>query len=371
MALELRIAGPGLDVARRLEPGEPPLTLGRDADCTVCLPDPNRNVSRRHLSVWNEGGQLHFHVLSVVNGVEMPFGDAPPGARGVLPIGGTLKIAEYSLTVEAAAGANRGDADPWSVFDRDAAGKAPEQLPATGGAGAVARAEADPFGDWGFETTFGADMPGAGGLQASGLVMAADISAFYRGLGLEPAKVGALSQGELESIGRLVRMAMLGVMELHRSVEGAKQDLHAEDRTLLASQEKNPLKEENWPEETVLRYLFGGRVASVGFVGPERAVRDLIADLLVHEKATVIAARAVVEGALREFEPEGLKTRLLGGGAKLFESARAWDAYARHYGEHKGDDLARWAQQLLHKYFTEAYVRESVRVKRDTAARPR
>ena len=119
MVLELRIAGPGLDISRLLQPGEPELILGRDADCGVCLPDPQRNVSRRHLAVWNEEGVLHFRVLSVVNGVEMPFGEAPPGARGVLPEGQQLRLADYSLSVgprqdlpvEAA------EADPWAVFD--------------------------------------------------------------------------------------------------------------------------------------------------------------------------------------------------------------------------------------------------------------
>jgi predicted component of type VI protein secretion system len=356
MALELRIAGPGLDVARRLEPGQPPLVLGRDAECAVCLPDPQRNVSRRHLSVWNEGNELHFHVLSVVNGVDMPFGEAPPGARGVLPIGQTLKIAEYSLTVEAAAGADKEDADPWAALDKAASMTTPLRV-------APMKGEADPFGDWGFETTFGADMPGAGGLQASGLQMAEDISAFYRGLGLDPAKVGALSQGELEAIGRLVRQALVGVMDMHRTTAGLKKDLRAEDRTMLAPKEKNPLKESGWDDDTVLQYLFGGRVASVGFIGPERAMRELMADLQIHEKATAAAARAAVEGTLAEFEPEALKGRLLGGGARLFESARAWDAFARHYGEQKGADAGAWAQRLMDKYFTEAYVRETVRAK--------
>ena len=58
MALELRIAGPGLDLSRRLQSGDPALILGRDADSSVCLPDPERNVSRRHLSVWNDDEQL-------------------------------------------------------------------------------------------------------------------------------------------------------------------------------------------------------------------------------------------------------------------------------------------------------------------------
>jgi predicted component of type VI protein secretion system len=72
-------------VTRRLEEGAGELVLGRDVDCGVCLPDPQRNVSRRHLAVWVEAGELHFQVLSEINGIDMWFGEAPPGARGVCP----------------------------------------------------------------------------------------------------------------------------------------------------------------------------------------------------------------------------------------------------------------------------------------------
>jgi len=373
MALELRIDGPGLQTLRRLEVGDPPLVLGRDAECAVCLPDPERNVSRRHLSVWNEGDQLHFHVLSVVNGVDMPFGEAPPGARGVLPAGQQLKLAAYTVAVEAAAAPAPEPADPWAVFDRESSGIAPVppgvRAPNGAPAGAAAANEPDPFGDWGFETTFGADLPGAGGLQASGLGAAQDLAPFFRGLGLDAAKVGALSEGELESIGRLVRTALLGLCALHARASGGKQDMRAEDRTMLAAlKDNNPLRKSGWPEETLLRYLFGGRAASVGFIGPERAVREVVADLLAHEAAAVVAARAAVEGTLREFDPETLKGRLLGGGARLFESARAWDAFAKDF-EQQAADIERWVQRLLDKHYAEAYVRESQRVKRDTPPR--
>lgn len=357
MALELRIAGPGLDVVRRVERGDPPLVLGRGTECTVCLPDPQRNVSRRHLSVWSEDDELHFQVLSIVNGVQTAAGELPPGASGVLRPGEELWLAAYSLTVQAAPGDERAGADPWAVLDRGASGGA-----------APPSSEPDPFGDWGFQTTFGADIPSGGGLQASGLAVAQDISSFFAGLGLDPAQMGPLSQGELEAIGRTVRTALLGVLELHRSARGSKQALRAEDRTLLAQPvQANPLKEADWPPEAMLRYLCGGRAASAAFLSPERAVREVVGELLVHEKATAVAARAVVEAVLREFAPDALKEQLLVGGARLFESARAWDAYARHYSEQQ-DDLARWAQRLLDKHFTEAYVRESERLKREPPA---
>jgi predicted component of type VI protein secretion system len=373
MALELHIAGPGLDVVRRLEAGQPELILGRDSDCGVCLPDPQRNVSRKHLSVWLEEGALHFRVLSVVNGVEMPFGEAPPGARGVLPLGETLKLAEYRLTATEIPAAPAASADPWAVFDRE--GSTAPARPAeraslasgqTGGFSVPASAEEDPFGDWGFETTFGPGGMGGGALDA-GTLGPGDLSSFFRGLGLDPATLGALSQGELETIGRLVRTFALGVLELHANAAGVKQELRAEDRTLVAVKDNNPLKG-HFPPDTKLRYLFSGRAAGIGFVNPERAVRELFVELIAHNNASAAAARASLESTLKEFAPDALKARLLGGGTRLFEGTRAWDAYCKYY-EEQGQDMSKWVKRLLDKYFAEAYLRESLRVRRETPPR--
>src|SRR5205085_2431594 len=129
---------------------EPALVLGRDADCAVCLPDPERSVSRRHLSVWNEGDRLHFHVLSVVNGVDLASGELPPGSRGVLAPGEVMGLADYHLVVAAAGpatlpGIALAGPDPWAEFEREVAHLVPDG-PAT-----VPVVEADdPFGEWGF-----------------------------------------------------------------------------------------------------------------------------------------------------------------------------------------------------------------------------
>ena len=369
MALELRIAGPGLDVVRRLASGDEELVLGRDADCDVCLPDPQRNVSRRHLAMWVEGDQLHFRVLSVVNGIEMPFGEAPPGARGVLPMGQSLKVADYSVRVEPAAGAAEPESkpDPWAVFDRESSGVAPVPSAIGPGAAAPAPAEDDPFGDWGFETTFGPGAPG-GPLEA-GTLGVGDLHALFRGLGLDPATLGPLSEGELETIGKLVRTLVLGVLGLHAASLGVKHDFHAEDRTLVAPKDNNPLKSD-WPEDTKLRYLFGGRTAGIGFMHPDRALRDLLAEMAAHEVASSVASRATLEAALKDFAPAALKDRLLGTGTRLFEATRVWDAYQKYY-EELARDMPWWVQYLMERYFADAYLRESLRIKGETAAKRR
>lgn len=367
MALDLHIAGPGLDVVRRIEPGQPELVLGRDADCDICLPDPQRNVSRRHLAVWVERDELLFRVLSVVNGVEMPFGEAPPGARGVLPAGQTLKVADYSLTAQPSEAADPPQRDPWAVFNRDNSGVGPV-LRAAGAAAGHAPLEDDPFGDWGFETTFGPGPKGGDTVDA-GKPEPANLAAFFQGLGLDAEMAGALNPGEIEAMGRLVRTLVLGVLDLHASAMGVKQDLRAEDRTMVAVKDNNPLKTD-WPQEIKMRYLFGGHAGAVGFATPERAVRELLVDMVAHNSASGAAARSALESTLKEFAPDALSARLLGDGPKLLEATRAWHAYVKYYRE-QGADLSKWTRRLLDKYFAEAYLRESLRIRRETRPRKR
>jgi predicted component of type VI protein secretion system len=356
MALEVHIAGPGLDVTRRVAAGDPELVLGRDPECDVCLPDPERTVSRKHLAVWTEGGELHFHVVSQVNGVEMAFGEAPPGARGVLPQGQSMKVGDYIVSAAQLdatdAPAPAPEADPWAVFDRTArhAETVAVQAPS----------EDDPFGDWGFQTTFGPASAAGGGALEAGSLEAGDVSSFFQGLGLDP---GAMNKAELEAMGRLVRLLVLGVLDLHGSVTGVKQELRSEDRTMVAAKDNNPLKTD-WPGDTKLRYLFGGRIAAAGYVSAERAVREVLVDLVAHNNASAAAARAAVEGTLRDLAPATLKTKLLGEGTKLFESTRAWDAFAKWH-EEQGAQMQKWVQRQLDRHFTEAYLRESVRIRRE------
>ena len=380
MTLELRIAGPGLDVRRVLRPGEPHLVLGRDIDCSVPLLDPQRNLSRRHLAVWNEADELHFHVLSVVNGVEMPFGEAPPGARGVLGFGQVLKMADYTLAVVLLSPVSSPTGDAWSVLDREAtnfAGGIPGSPEAAAAATRYRLAagqrnpEDDPFGDWGFETTFGSGSKDGGALDAAALAQAGDLTPFFRGLGLDAAQIGPLSQGELETIGRLVRAAMLGLFQLQGSPAAALPVRQApvEQENTVPAGDGNPLKT-GWPDEVKLRYLFGGHAASGGLVRPERALRELLGELMAHDRALDLAVHEAVEATLKEFSPAALKARLLGSGTKLFEGARAWESFTKYYGE-QARELPAWTQKLLDRYFTEAYLRESLRIKGETSDRPR
>ena len=370
MPIELHVAGPGIDALRQLNPGETELVLGRDSECSVTLPDPQRTVSRRHLVVWNEHDELHFRVLSSVNGVDMPFGYAPPGARGVLPPGEVLKLGEYVLQVRPMARDSEHDA--WAVFDRPGAMSDPTlpRVVVTGSdedtSAPVISADEDPFGDWGFASTFGLGS-GEGGLKAVAQGPGTgDLSSFYKGLGLDPAKLATLSPAELEAAGRAVRAGLEGLFELYAARSAPLREPRGDDNTVAPVKDNNPLKT-NWPAQTKLQYLFGGRTSSIGFVGPKRALADVVTELLAHHAALTAATKAALEATLQEFAPPALKERLLGGGSKLFEGSRAWEAYSRYYVD-KSQGPGEWAQQQLDKYFAEAYLRESNRIKRETGA---
>lgn len=366
MALDLRIAGPSFEVTRRLLPGQPPLVLGRDADCGICLPDPERQVSRRHLSVWNEGDQLHFHVLSIVNGVETPMGELPPGARGVLAPGHAMALSAYRILVlpvaESPGQGAAGGADPWTEFERQAAELAaasgPETVP-------VAPEEDDPFsGDWGlFHSTFGPAAPG-GPLRADALAAATDLQPFLAGLGADVTMPAVLTRGEMEALGRLARIALQGVLQASDAAAAARAALSA-DAAAPKPDEGNPLRAD-LPLPARLAFLVRG--ATPGTVAPDRALAQVANDLAAHQEAMAQAVRELVAALLQEFDPEALKERLLGSGARLFGSARAWDAFVRDHAE-RGGSGEEGVRQLLERHFARAYARALLRAKRNTMAR--
>jgi len=177
-----------------------------------------------------------------------------------------------------------------------------------------------------------------------------------------------LAQGELETIGRLTRIALQGLLQAVQSAAASRQQAGPEERTLAQPRETNALRID-MPVENKLYYLFGGQAAAAGFMPPDRAVAQLVAELTTHEEAMAGALQEVVEAVVREFDPEALKQRLLGGGARIFESARAWDAFAKDYGDRHAAERA-WVQELLDRHFPVAYARALMRAKRNTTGRP-
>jgi len=367
--LEISVTGPGLEVRQIIDEGQS-LLIGRDTDCDLCLPDPERTVSRQHLAVWVEAGQLQLRVLSVVNGVDLPSGEVPPGGVASLAEGEVLMVGDYGFTVRPVL---RADAGPDSVApDASASG-----IVGMGRHGVFAApGDEDPFGEWGFDATVvhrfvpqPADASGSSApAPASGPGVSGEIEHFIRGLGLDPAKLGGLGAAELESAGRKVRVAVEGLVALYAAKLDLSREMGADERTMVATRENNPLKTD-WPLDTKLEYLLGASPAGAAFAQPEVALSDLVAELQIHDSAVTAASRAVLEGALREFAPEKLEARIADDKSQgLLAKIRPWDAYGKYYAAESGR-MAQWLERLFNRYFTAAYTRETTRIRKGATRR--
>lgn len=360
MPLELSVTGPGLQIKRVIDEGQS-ILIGRDSDSDLCLPDPDKTVSRQHLVVWVEASQLQFRVLSVVNGVDLPSGEVPPGGVAVLVSGDVLMVGDYHITVAGQLAAPAAAAS--------AAGALGQFMPDVHGV----HADDDPFGEWGFDATVvhrfipqpATPSPEPGQAQRMapvGVAMTGELAPFYRGLGIDPDALNALSPAELEAAGRKVRVALQGLMTLYSAKLDLNRDMGADERTMVATRENNPLKTD-WSLDSKIDYLFTGRAASNAFMEPEQALSDLVAELRIHDLAVTAASRAVLEGALREFDPPKLEVRMSQDKAALLAKLRPWDAYSRYYAD-ECSRMAQWVERLFHRYFLPAYTRETTRIKR-------
>ena len=127
----------------------------------------------------------------------------------------------------------------------------------------------------------------------------------------------------------------------------AKKELRAEDRTMVASKDNNPLKLMSDPQEA-LAFLFDTKDRSGGFLDPVQAVGDAFEDLRAHEVALFAGMRAALLGAIQRFDPKTLEAELEknAGGLGLNRKAKLWEQFAVFQQK-----LARDAEDDFNKVF--------------------
>ena len=76
-----------------------PVSIGRDAACTICLEDPHKHMSRFHVEIQEEGGTYWMAVVSKVNPVMAEGRRYGPGTRLTLHSGDSFELAEYEVQV--------------------------------------------------------------------------------------------------------------------------------------------------------------------------------------------------------------------------------------------------------------------------------
>ena len=199
-----------------------------------------------------------------------------------------------------------------------------------------------------------APASGAAPAKAGGASGArAAVQAFLTGAGIEGKE---LSDAEIEAFllqsGKIMRAAVEGAMALLAARATAKKELRAEDRTMVASRDNNPLKLMSDPQEA-LAFLFDTKDRTGGFLDPVRAVGDAFDDLRAHEVALFAGMRAALIGAIQRFDPKTLETELEknAGGLGLNRKAKLWEQFASFQQK-----LARDAEDDFNKVFGKEFM---------------
>jgi type VI secretion system FHA domain protein len=194
------------------------------------------------------------------------------------------------------------------------------------------------------QTAQAGTAPGQGGEAG----MRAAVQAFLAGAGLEGKEIrDAEIEAFLLQSGKIMRAAVEGAMALLAARATAKKELRAEDRTMVASKDNNPLKLMSDPQEA-LAFLFDTRDRTGGFLDPVRAVGDAFDDLRAHEVALFAGMRAALLGAIQRFDPKVLEVELEknAGGLGLNRKAKLWEQFAAFQQK-----LARDAKNDFNKIF--------------------
>jgi len=323
--------------------------IGRSAECTLSLPDPERHISRRHAAVVLRHGRyvlqsLSANVALVLDGVTLAPGDEAPLAAGM-----QITLGAYTLQVLDA---------PESVGltqPRAAAIPAAPAMPAAAPARPVPVAPAAPATAVGerAEVDFVVGDTGEIARQALAGVLPDEWAlALQEGLGLT---TGALMPAHGRRVGELLRAMTQGTLELLTARMVAKRELGAA-ATQLRRRENNPLKFS--PDvDAALTHMLGP--AERGFLEPRAAVTEAFDDLRAHQVALLAGMRAALDTVMSRFDPSALEQRLAPGGAlenliPANRRARLWSAYGEEYARIVGeieDDF----DALLGRAFLKAY----------------
>jgi len=189
---------------------------------------------------------------------------------------------------------------------------------------------------------------------------------FLEGAGLPPRSFAGDAEAAqyLRQCGAITRAAIDGVMALLVARAEAKKEFRAEDRTMVASRDNNPLKLMADPQEAI-DFLFDPKERSGGFLTPVQAVSDAFDDMRAHEAALIAGMRAAILGAVARFEPKKLEEDLekSSGGLGLNRKARLWElfaAYQQKLARDTNDDF----NKVFGRDFLSAYMAQVKQLKK-------
>jgi predicted component of type VI protein secretion system len=327
--------------------GEEGGDIGRSADCTLVLPDPERRISRKHLQVACRDGRTWLRLISTNLVVELNGVPLMPGAESLLEPGAHIRVGPFGLAVEAVGEPASAADDSMSLLRAPASGPSVFRDLLQGAAQAPRVQEVDLLvGD---PTGAGARPPAAS--LAVGAASADElIAAMQAGLGFTAA-TGRPTAAQAELVGALLRACVTGALGLLSARAIAKRELGA-SATQIQLRENNPLKFAPDADAALVMLLAPPRR---GFVPPLAAVRDAFDDLRAHEVAVLAGMRAALSAVLDRFDPAALEARLEDQG--LWDSllpvnrrARLWERYSEQHAA-----IAREIEEHFDVIFADAF----------------
>ncbi len=361
-----------------------PVSIGRDASCSIVLDDPNKHISRFHVEIEEQDGVYWMSVVSKVNPVMVGGRRLGPGTRLTLKSGDSFEIGEYEIQVglpEAAPVPAKAKAtDPTAPPMSDspllrvlATGSqaVPGPSPAASAQSVITPTVTPTIADPALEeATFVPSVAAKAMARAqpgAGLAPDAALRAFVEGAGLPFKEVPAAeAERMLRDCGAILRAAMEGIMMLILARAETRKELQAEDRTMVGAHNNNPLKLMSDPHEA-MAYLFDPSERTDGFLDPVQAVGDACEDLRAHELAVMAGTRSAIIGILRRLNPHALevafeKSNTSGGFALAGRKGRLWDLYVAHH-EKLAHDAQEDVQKVFGRDFMSAYQEQLRRMK--------
>jgi predicted component of type VI protein secretion system len=329
--------------------------IGRSAECTLPLSDPERHISRRHAAVVQRQGRYFLQALSDGVPITLDGQVLASGSESVLVAGMEIGLGAYTLQVldePESLGASRPAPRSPGAASRPQPPAQPRPPLQSPPAPPRAAQSIEPEVDLLVGET-GDALPRR---QASEPAPASNdlASALRRGLGLARGVGPTIGPEQAERIGALLRAMTAGTLELLTARMVAKRELGAAG-TQLRTRENNPLKFS--PDaDAALSHLLGP--AERGFLDPRSAVQEAFDDLRAHQVALLAGMRAALEAVMSRFDPAALEKRLARGSAlELIPAnrrARLWSSYSEEYARIVGeieDDF----DALLGNAFLKAY----------------
>ena len=177
--------------------------------------------------------------------------------------------------------------------------------------------------------------------------------AFLAGLGAAQLPLAQITPETMELIGRLLREATQGTLDLLMARAMTKREVRAE-ATMIVGKDNNPLKFSP-SADAALAHLLAPQ--GQGFMPPVEAMRDAYDDLRAHQFGFMAGLRAALAGLLRRFDPAVLEQRLahksvLDSVLPMNRRGKLWDLYERLYRE-----IASEAEDDFHTLFGREFLR--------------